>query len=61
MASKEIYNNGNSKCVVEFDGEIIAITQEVEGEETQAIFLYEAEIKEIVEFVASEKKSSWNK
>jgi len=61
MASKEIYNNGNSKCVVEYDGEVIAITQEVAGEGTHNVFLYEDEIQQITEFIASVKKSSWNK
>lgn len=55
MSSKEVYSNGNSQCVVEFDGEIVRITQSLDGEVIGDILLYDDELQHIFEFVAMKK------
>ncbi|MFS0815480.1 hypothetical protein ABC382_00730 [Lysinibacillus sp. 1P01SD] len=57
MVSKVIYNNGNSKCLVEVEGDIITITQETDGDEKKhSIHLYEDELQKIGELVVKNKR-----
>ncbi|MED4883118.1 hypothetical protein [Bacillus smithii] len=57
---KEIYNNGNSKITVEFDGDIVILKQETEEIGKQSIYLYEDELEEIYEFVQQQKEAEEN-
>lgn len=57
---KEIYNNGNSKMTVEFDGDIVTIKQQTDEIGEQSIYLYEDELEEICEFVKQQKQTEEN-
>ncbi|QIC46260.1 hypothetical protein GAG94_03425 [Lysinibacillus sphaericus] len=61
MASKEIYYTSNSKCLVEFNGETVSITQKVgegEQEESHKVYLYEDELQSISEYIETLKINS---
>lgn len=54
---KEIYNNGNSKMTVEFDGDIVTIKQQTDEIGEQSIYLYDDELEEIYKFVQQQKEA----
>lgn len=58
MAKKEIYNQGSSACDVEFDGDVLTITQTITTQEngtdhktTNSVTLYPDELTAIVAFI----------
>jgi hypothetical protein len=51
MKSKTIYDNGNSKLTVEYDGEIVALKQELYSVLNAEIYLYQDELEDILEFI----------
>jgi hypothetical protein len=51
MKSKTIYDNGNSRLTVEYDGEIVALKQELYGVLNAEIYLYQDELEDVLEFV----------
>lgn len=51
MNEKVIYNNGSSELKAKFDGEIVTLDQELEGELSNQIFMYESEFEDVFEVV----------
>jgi hypothetical protein len=51
MKSKVIYDNGNSKLIVEYDGEIVSLKQELDGVFNAEIYLYQDELEDILKFI----------
>jgi hypothetical protein len=52
LKEKMIYDNGNSKLTVKFDGELIALKQEIYGIDIiNDIHIYVDELEEIVKFI----------
>lgn len=51
MAEKVIYDNGSSRLIANFDGEIVRLDQELEGEMNNQIFLYVDELENVHDFV----------
>ncbi len=50
-----IYDNGESSCTVNYDGEMVIIRQELEGTTTGEIRIYDDELKNIADFVNQRK------
>lgn len=53
--SKVIYDNGISKYVVEYGGDMVRIVQSLDGDIISDIILYADEFEEIVDFVNESK------
>lgn len=54
MKSKIIYDNGNSRLTVKYDGEIVTLKQELDGVSDVEIYLYQDELEDILEFIKEE-------
>jgi hypothetical protein len=61
MSEKVIYNNGSSELKVIFNGEVVTLEQELEGELANQIFMYENELESVFEVVkgVSVKELTW--
>jgi hypothetical protein len=57
MSNTVIYDNGNSKLTIEYDGEIVIIRQETRGIGESSIFMYDDEIDAIYGFIQRKKES----
>lgn len=55
MIEKVIYDNGSSKCLIRYDGEIINIIQVIEGEDAHHIHLYKEELEDCYQFILENK------
>jgi hypothetical protein len=51
MKSKTIYDNGNSRLTVKYDGVIVTLKQELDGVSDVEIYLFQDELEDILEFV----------
>ncbi|MEX3713373.1 hypothetical protein ABFV99_13295 [Cytobacillus horneckiae] len=60
MGEKVIYDNGSSQLLVNFDGEIVRLDQETEGEIKNQIFLYKDELENAYDFVKGNTPSLRN-
>lgn len=60
MFEKVIYDNGGSKCIIKFDGEIITIVQEIVGEDAHHIHLYVDELEDCYTFIKESTVSEEN-
>lgn len=60
MSEKVIYDNGNSKLVVKFDGEIVSLVQSSEDLGENIIYLYTDELRDVTDFINEEEKKLKN-
>jgi hypothetical protein len=51
MKSKTIYDNGNSRLTVKYNGEIVTL---LDGVSDVEIYLYQDELEDILEFIKEE-------
>lgn len=57
MIKKQIYDNGLSRLVAFYDGELIYLDQYFEEEQIGKIVVYDYEFDEIVKFIEGRKRN----